>query len=100
MEGIIDGHATIMDRFDLAKKIALIIDEWGIVVGDENSSSYFYQQNSLRDALIAASTLNIFNNHADRVRIANLAQIANVLQSLIPTSGDSMLLTPTYHVFD
>ncbi len=100
MEEIINGHTAIMDRFDPAKKIALVIDEWGIVVGDENSSSYFYQQNSLRDALIAASTLNIFNNHADRVRMANLAQVANVLQSLILTSGDSMLLTPTYHVFD
>jgi alpha-N-arabinofuranosidase len=70
------------------------------LVGDENSSSYFFQQNSLRDALVAASTLNIFNNHADRVRMANLAQITNVLQSLILTKGDSMLLTPTYLVFD
>jgi alpha-N-arabinofuranosidase len=78
----------------------LIIDEWGIVVGDENSPSYFYQQNSLRDAMIAASTLNIFNNHSDRVRVANLAQIANVLQSLVLTSGDSLLVTPTYWVFD
>jgi alpha-N-arabinofuranosidase len=100
MDEIIDGHSAIMDRFDPAKKIALIIDEWGIVVGDENSASYFYQQNSLRDALIAASTLNIFNNHADRVRMANLAQIANVLQSLVLTSGDSLLMTPTYWVFD
>jgi len=100
MDEIINGHTAIMDRFDPAKKIALIIDEWGIVVGDENSASYFYQQNSLRDALAAASTLNIFNNHCDRVRMANLAQIANVLQSLILTSGDSLLLTPTYWVFD
>jgi alpha-L-arabinofuranosidase len=100
LDEIINGHAAIMDRFDPGKKIALIIDEWGIVVGDENSPSYFYQQNSLRDALIAASTLNIFNNHADRVRMANLAQIANVLQSLVLTSGDSLLLTPTYWVFD
>jgi alpha-L-arabinofuranosidase len=100
MDEIINGHAAIMDRFDPAKKIALIIDEWGIVVGDENSPSYFYQQNSLRDALIAASTLNIFNNHADRVRMANLAQIANVLQSLVLTSGDSLVLTPTYWIFD
>jgi alpha-N-arabinofuranosidase len=100
MDEIINGHAAIMDRFDPAKKIALIIDEWGIVVGDENSASYFYQQNSLRDALAAAATLNIFNNHCDRVRMANLAQIANVLQSLVLTSGDSLLLTPTYWVFD
>jgi alpha-N-arabinofuranosidase len=100
MEQIIGGHTAIMDRYDPVKKIALIIDEWGMVVGDENSVSYFYQQNSLRDALVAASTLNIFNNHCDRVRMANLAQIANVLQSLILTSGDSLVLTPTYWVFD
>jgi alpha-L-arabinofuranosidase len=100
IDEIIGGHAAIMDRFDPTKKIALAIDEWGIVVGDENSASYFYQQNSLRDALVAASTLNIFNNHCDRVRMANLAQVANVLQSLVLTSGDSLLLTPTYWVFD
>jgi alpha-L-arabinofuranosidase len=97
---LVGGHTAIMDRFDPAKKIAIIIDEWGIVVGDENSASYFYQQNSLRDALAAASTLNIFNNHCDRVRMANLAQIANVLQSLVLTSGDSLVLTPTCWVFD
>jgi alpha-N-arabinofuranosidase len=100
MERIIAGHASIMDRYDPGKKVALIIDEWGMVVGDENSQSYFYQQNSLRDALAAASTLNIFNNHCDRVKMANLAQAVNVLQSLVLTSGDSMVLTPTYYVFD
>jgi alpha-N-arabinofuranosidase len=100
MENIIRGHAAIMDHYDPAKKVALIIDEWGVVSSYENPPNFFFQQNSLRDAIIAASTLNIFNNHADRVRMANLAQITNVLQSLILTSGDSMLLTPTYHVFD
>jgi len=100
MEAIIRGHEAIMDRYDPGKGVALIIDEWGMVVGDEESQSYFWQQNSLRDALAAASTLNIFNNHADRIRMANLAQITNVLQSLVLTSGDSMLLTPTYHIFD
>ncbi len=100
MENIVRAHEAIMDRYDPAKKVALIIDEWGIVIGDENPPNYFFQQNSLRDALIAASTLNIFNNHADRIRMANLAQITNVLQSLILTSGDTMVSTPTYHVFD
>jgi alpha-N-arabinofuranosidase len=100
MDQIIKGHEAIMDRYDPGKKVALIVDEWGMVVGDENSASYFYQQNSLRDALSAASTLNIFNNHADRVRMANLAQIANVLQSLVLTQGDKLVLTPTYYVFD
>ncbi len=100
MERIIAGHTAIMDRYDPGKKVALVVDEWGMVVGDESSRSYFYQQNSLRDALTAASTLNIFNNHCDRVKMANIAQTVNVLQSLVLTSGDSMVLTPTYYVFD
>lgn len=100
MEEIVSKHSAIMDKYDPSKKVALIVDEWGMVVGDENSKSYFYQQNSLRDALAAASTLNIFNNHCERIRMANLAQAVNVLQSLVLTSGDSMVLTPTYYVFD
>jgi alpha-N-arabinofuranosidase len=78
------------------------VDEWGIWTDVEPGTNpgFLYQQNSLRDALIAAVTLNIFNNHADRVRMANLAQTVNVLQALILTKGNQMLLTPTYHVFD
>jgi alpha-L-arabinofuranosidase len=100
MEEIVSKHSAIMDKYDPQKKIALIVDEWGIVTSREEAPDVFYQQNSLRDALIAASTLNIFNNHADRIRMANLAQTVNVLQSLVLTKGDSMLLTPTYYVFD
>jgi alpha-L-arabinofuranosidase len=88
-----------MDKYDPQKKVALIVDEWGIVTSKEEAPDVFYQQNSLRDALMAASTLNIFNNHCERVRMANLAQTVNVLQSLVLTSGDSMVLTPTYYVF-
>jgi alpha-N-arabinofuranosidase len=99
MEEIVSRHSAIMDKYDPQKKVALAVDEWGIVCSKEEAPDYFYQQNSLRDALLAASTLNIFNNHCERVRMANLAQIANVLQSLVLTSGDSMLLTPTYYVF-
>jgi len=102
MKEIVEKHAAIMDRYDPEKRVALIVDEWGISLNQEpGTNPYFlYQQNSMRDALIAASTLNIFNNHCDRVRMANLAQSVNVLQALILTEGEKMLLTPTYYVFD
>jgi alpha-L-arabinofuranosidase len=102
IEDIISKHAAIMDKYDPAKKLALVVDEWGIWTDPEpgTNPAFLYQQNSLRDALIAATTLNIFNNHADRIRMANLAQTVNVLQALILTDKDKMLLTPTYHVFD
>ena len=102
MEELIIRHATIMDRYDPAKRIAMAVDEWGIWTDAEpgTNPAFLFQQNSLRDALVAASTLNIFNNHCDRVRLANLAQTVNVLQALILTKGNQMIVTPTYHVFD
>lgn len=102
MEDIINKHTAIMDKYDPGKKVALVVDEWGIWSDAEpgTNPAFLYQQNNLRDALIAASTLNIFNNHADRVKMANLAQTVNVLQALILTDKDRMLLTPTYFVFD
>jgi alpha-N-arabinofuranosidase len=102
MEELVTKHSTIMDKYDPAKKTALVVDEWGIWTDVEPGTNpgFLYQQNSLRDALIAGTTLNIFNNHSDRVRMANLAQTINVLQALILTRGSQMLLTPTYHVFD
>jgi alpha-N-arabinofuranosidase len=102
METIVSKHSAIMDKYDPKKRVALIVDEWGIWTDAEpgTNPAFLYQQNSLRDALIAATTLNIFNNHADRVKMANLAQTINVLQALILTDKDKMLLTPTYHVFD
>jgi alpha-N-arabinofuranosidase len=95
-------HSAIMDRFDPAKKVALIVDEWGAWYDPDNGApaGQLYQQNSLRDALIAAVTFNSFHAHADRVRMANIAQMVNVLQALILTDKEKMLLTPTYHVFD
>jgi len=80
----------------------LVVDEWGVWTDVEPGTNpgFLYQQNSLRDALIAGTTLNIFNNHSDRVRMANLAQTVNVLQSIVLTQGNKMLLTPTYYVFD
>src|ERR671912_2675180 len=102
MEELVTRHSAIMDRYDPEKRGALVVDEWGIWTDVEPGTNpgFLYQQNSLRDALIAGTTLNIFNNHSDRVRMANLAQSINVLQALILTKGRQMLLTPTYHVFD
>jgi alpha-N-arabinofuranosidase len=102
MEEIIRKHDSIMTKYDPQKRIALIIGEWGIWTDPEPGTNprFLYQQNSLRDALIAGSTLNIFNNHADRVKMAQLAQTINVLQALILTQGEKIILTPTYHVFD
>jgi len=100
MEEMVTRHSTIMDKYDPEKKIALFVDEWGGWYDVEKGTNpgFLYQQNTMRDAMIAGLTLNIFNNHADRVRGANLAQIVNVLQAVILTNEEKMILTPTYHV--
>ena len=92
------SHAT--DHF--IREIALVVDEWGgwYDVEPGTNPGFLYQQNSMRDAMIAGTTLNIFHNHCDRVRIANLAQTVNVLQAVVLTEGDKMILTPTYHVME
>ncbi|HUX51909.1 MAG TPA: alpha-N-arabinofuranosidase [Spirochaetia bacterium] len=97
----IRGHKAIMDRYDPKKRVALIVDEWGTWYESEpgTNRTHLYQQNTIRDALVAGISLNIFNNHADRVRMANIAQTVNVLQAMVLTNGAQMLLTPTYHVF-
>nr|WP_294944372.1 alpha-L-arabinofuranosidase C-terminal domain-containing protein [uncultured Mucilaginibacter sp.] len=102
MDEIVTKHAAIMDKYDPQKKVGLVVDEWGIWTDPEPgpSQGVLYQQNSLRDALIAGTTLNIFNNHCDRVKMAELAQTVNVLQALILTKKEKMILTPTYHIFD
>jgi alpha-N-arabinofuranosidase len=91
-----------MDQYDPEKRVALIVGEWGTWhdVEEGTNPGFLYQQNTLRDALVAAIHLNIFNNHADRVRMANIAQTINVLQAMILTEGAQMILTPTYHVFE
>lgn len=101
MDRIIRGHKAIMDRYDPRGTKGLVVDEWGNWFVNEPGTNpgFLYQQNTLRDAITAAIHLNIFNNHADRVKIANLAQVVNVLQAVILTDGPKMLLTPTYHVF-
>jgi alpha-N-arabinofuranosidase len=101
IDKMIKGHKAIMDRYDPGKTKGLIVDEWGnwFNVEPGTNPGFLYQQNSMRDAITAAIHLNIFNQHADRVKVANLAQIVNVLQSVILTKDDQMVLTPTYHVF-
>lgn len=101
MDELITRHAQIMDQFDPKKEVALVVDEWGAwhSVEPGTNPGFLYQQNSLRDALVAAATLNIFNNHCDRVRMGNIAQMVNVLQSMILTDKEKMVLTPTYHAF-
>lgn len=102
MEELVSRHSTIMDKYDRSKKVALVVDEWGgwYEVEPGTNPGFLYQQNTMRDAMIAGVTLNIFNNHCDRVRIANLAQTVNVLQSVILTDKQKLLLTPTYHVLE
>jgi alpha-N-arabinofuranosidase len=101
MEEMVHKNAEIMDKYDPQKRVALIVDEWGgWYETDPEGRGQLYQQNTIRDAMIAGLTLNIFNNHADRVRMANLAQIVNVLQSVILTDKEKIILTPTYHVME
>ena len=102
MEELVAKHSEIMDKYDPDKKVALIVDEWGTwhLVEPGTNPGFLYQQNTLRDALVAGVTLNIFNQHADRVKMANIAQTINVLQAMILTDGPKMTLTPTYHVYE
>lgn len=102
MDELITRHGTIMDKYDPEKRIGMIVDEWGTWFSVEPGTNpgFLYQQNTIRDAMVAAITLNIFHKHADRVHMANIAQVVNVLQAMILTEGDKMVKTPSYHVFD
>ncbi len=99
---LITRHSEIMNRYDPEKKIGLVIGEWGCwhKVEEGTNPGFLFQQNTMRDAIVAAIELNVFNRHSDRVVMANLAQAVNVLQSVILTEGGKMIKTPTYHVFD
>ena len=100
MDTLVTRHGAIMDSYDPDKNIGMVVDEWGTWYTCEPGTNpgFLYQQNTVRDALVAGITLNIFNNHSDRVKMANLAQMVNVLQAVILTEGDRMIKTPTYHV--
>lgn len=101
VEDVIKKHCDIMDTYDKDKKIALLLDEWGTWWDEEPGTikGHLYQQNSLRDAFVASLSFDIFHKYTDRLKMANIAQIANVLQAMVLTEGDKMVLTPTYHVF-
>lgn len=102
MEEIVARHLKIMDYHDPEQNVALIVDEWGTWYDVEPGTNpgFLYQQNTMRDAIVAAINLNLFNKHSDRIAMANIAQVVNVLQALILTEGVQMLKTPTYEVFD
>lgn len=101
IEPVLKKHIAIMDKHDPEKKIGLMVDEWGTWYDVEPGTNpgFLYQQNTMRDAFVAALTFNIFHKY-DRIQMANIAQLVNVLQALILTDEEKMLLTPTYHVFD
>jgi alpha-N-arabinofuranosidase len=102
MDEIIANHSSIMDCYDPEKRVGLIVDEWGTWYDVEPGTppGFLYQQNTLRDALVAGITLNIFNAHCERVVMANIAQTINVLQAMLLVKDDKAVLTPTYHAFE
>lgn len=101
IEEFIERHSAIMDKYDPQKRVGLMVDEWGIWYDPEPGKDMgaLYQQNTLRDAVVAGITLNIFNRHCDRVKMASVAQMVNVLQAMILNDKERMVLTPTYYVF-
>ena len=102
MDEFIQKHSVIMDKYDPQKKVGLMVDEWGTWYDEDpvEKLGALYQQSSIRDAVVTGVNLNIFNKHSDRVQMANIAQMVNVLQSVILTNKEKMILTPTYHVFE
>lgn len=102
MDELITRHSAIMDQYDPDKRVGLIVDEWGtwFLTEPGTNPGFLYQQNTMRDALVAGLHLHIFHNHHDRVQMTNIAQMVNVLQAMILTEGPAMLLTPTYHIFE
>jgi alpha-L-arabinofuranosidase len=102
IDGMIAKHSAIMDKYDPQKRVGLYVDEWGAWYDVEPGTNpgFLFQQNTLRDAVLAGLNLNVFHKHADRVRMTNIAQMINVLQAMILTDKEKMLLTPTYHVFE
>lgn len=99
IENAIKAHIAIMDKYDPQKRVGLMVDEWGTWWEPEPGTQLF-QQNTLRDAFVAALSLNVFHKYVDRIRMTNIAQVVNVLQSMILTRGDKMVLTPTYYVYE
>ena len=101
VEPVLKRHIAIMDSYDPDNRIGLLLDEWGTWFDEEPGTvrGHLYQQNTLRDAIVAALNFNIFHKYTRRLKMANIAQVVNVLQSMILTNETEMVLTPTYHVF-
>ena len=101
IEELINNHIAVMNSINPQQWVQLIVDEWGTWYDVEPGTNpgFLYQQNTMRDAMVAALTLNIFNKHSDRIMMANIAQTVNVLQAMILTDAEKMVLTPTYYVF-
>jgi alpha-N-arabinofuranosidase len=101
LEEMIRGHDARMDKHDPANKLGLMVAEWGTWYDATpgTNSAFLQQENTLRDALVAATNFHIFHRNAERVHMANIAQMVNVLQAMILTDGPRMVLTPTYHAF-
>ncbi|QNP75415.1 alpha-N-arabinofuranosidase [Streptomyces roseirectus] len=102
IDDILTGHSTVMDIYDRGRTVGLILDEWGTWwdVEPGTNPGFLFQQNTMRDALVASTHFDIFHKHAARLHMANIAQTVNVLQAMILTDGDQLVLTPTYHVFE
>lgn len=99
---LLSRHITIMDKYEPVRKVAMVVDERGTwhAVEDGTNPGFLFQQNTLRDAMAAALTFDVFHRYADRIRMANIAQTVNVLQAMVLTEGEKTVLTATYHVFD
>jgi alpha-L-arabinofuranosidase len=102
MDSLVRNHGAIMDQYDPQRRVGMIVDEWGTWYDPEEglNPAFLYQQNTMRDAMVTALTMHIFHRYAGRVRMANLAQLVNVLQAVALTDGDKMALTPTYHALE
>jgi alpha-N-arabinofuranosidase len=102
IEALIVQQRSLMDEFDPQRRVGLVIDEWGTwhFPTPGRNPAFLWQQNTMRDALVAAITLDTFNRHADKLVMANIAQAANVLQAMILTEEHRLVLTPSYHVFE
>ncbi len=102
IEDVVKKHMAIMDKYDPKKQIGLLVDEWGTWWDEDPGTvpGHLYQQNTMRDAFVASLSLDVFHKYTDRIKMTNIAQVANVLQSMILTKDDKMVLTPSYHVFE
>ena len=101
MDGFIRRNVAVLDKNDPQKKLGFYVDEWGTWYDVEPGTNpgFLFQRNTLRDAVVAALNFNIFHAHAERVRMTMIAQMVNVLQAMIITDKEKMLLTPTYHAY-